>query len=370
MASGVFGGECIGVHTVFIFDRGGVTRVAQLLDISELEWTRDRDGISEARIRIEGAACSAQAAVLAAIEPKRSEVVIFRGNDRVWEGPVWRVGWFSDHVEIDAHDVFQYVMETPLTQAYSNAYPNVGLVSDRIEAILDHEMAVWEALTPPINVLEHLTIHHFPNEAKTTSVTKPFEMTVGEHIQHLAHYSGIDFACIGRAIHIWDVSRALGKTRSLTEADFLSEVIVTAYGSEMTSAVYVIGEDGVYGEAHEPNSYYGPWTKILTAYNEEGTEAPTQEELNSQAERNLHGRMPVPIEVRVPDGSGIRLNDTLTIHDLVPGVQVPLLATLNARQVSQMQRIDHVRVAEKSTGETVQVTLTPTATSDDDTPDR
>lgn len=366
MATGLFGGECVEVHTAYIYDRGGQTRVSQIVDISSVSWSRDRDGISEATIFVEGSACSAQADILANIEPKRSELVIFRGDDRVWEGPVWRVGWHSDHVEINAHDVFQYVMETPLTQPYSNAYPNVGLVTDRINAILQHEMPVWESLTPPANVLPHVVIHHFPNEAQTTAVTKPFEMTVGEHIQHLAHYGGIDFACVGRAIHVWDVSRSLGRTRLLTEADFFSEVVITAYGSDMAAAVYVIGEDGVYGEAHEPSPYYGPWTRILTAYNEEGTEAPTQTELNSQAERNLHGRIPVPVEVRVPDGSGIRLDDTLTIADLVPGVRVPLLATLNARQMSQLQRIDHVQVTETADGETVQITLTPATLSDDE----
>jgi hypothetical protein len=258
MATGVYGGSCAEGHTAFIFDRGGVTRVAQLLDLSEARWTRERDGISEATVTIQGSACSAQADLLAAIEPKRSELVIFRGQDRVWEGPVWRVGWSADAVEINAHDVFQYVMETPLSQAYSNAYPNVGAVTSRIEGILTHEMAAWESLTPPANVLPHVVIHHFANEARTTAVTGPFEMTVGEHIQNLGRNSGIDYTVVGRSIHVWDVSRSLGKTRMLTEADFYAEVLVTAYGADMAASIYVIGKEGVYGEAHEPSPYYGP----------------------------------------------------------------------------------------------------------------
>lgn len=367
MATGVYGEPCAQAHTAFIFDRGGTTRVAQLLDVSQVVWGRDRDGISEATIEISGSACSAQAGILAAVEPKRSELVLYRGADRVWEGPVWRVGWYADHVEINAHDVFQYVLETPLSQAYDNSYPNTTEVSTRVGTILAAEMPVWEALDPPANVLPHLQIHHFANEARTTAVTKPFEMSVGEHIQNLARTSGIDYTVVGRAIHVWDVSRSLGKTRILTEADFFSEVIVTAYGADMAASVYVVGQDGAYGEAHEPSPYYGPWTKILTVYNEEGTTAPTQSELNSQAQRNLSGRMPVPIEVRVPDNSGIRLDETLTIQHLVPGVQVPLLATLNARQVSQLQKIDHVQVTETPDGESIQVTLTPATKPDSDT---
>jgi hypothetical protein len=154
----------------------------------------------------------------------------------------------------------------------------------------------------------------------------------------------------------------------LTEANFFAAVIVAEYGSDHSQAEYVIGSDGIYGEALNVDyfDYYGPWTNITTAYNEEGTVAPSEPELHSQAQRNLAGRSPAPNEVRVPDNSGLILSDTLTINMLVPGVQVPLLARLNARQLSQMQKIDHVRVTETSDGEKIQITLTPTTKEDSD----
>jgi hypothetical protein len=366
LVQGIFGGACIGEHTVFIFDRGGVARYAQLLDVSNVVWGRDRDGVSEATVRIEGSACSAQASVLSNIEPMRSELVIFRGEDRVWEGPVWRISWHSTYVEINAHDVMAYLFATPLSIAYDNSFPNNDLVTDRIKAILDHELPVWEALSPPANILPHVVYHHFPNEAGTSAVTKPYEMTVGDHIAYLAHYSGIDYTVVGRAIHFWDVSRNLGVTRTLTEADFFSEVVITAYGADLSTRAIVIGSDGLYGSASSPSPYYGPWTTIHTSIVEGGADTATEADLVSQAKRALSGRNPVPVEVRVPDGSGIRLNETLTINDLVPGVQIPLLATLNARTMSQLQKLDLVSVTETPEGETVQVTLTPATKPDDD----
>lgn len=379
MATGIYGGQCIEGHTIYIYDRGGMTRVGQLVDASQVRWTRDRDGVSEADVRVEGSACSAQASLLASIEPKRSELVIFRGLDRVWEGPVWRVGWHANYVEINAHDVMAYVMGTPLSQAYDNRYrddqtdPDNPIpltrpteVTTRINNILQHEMLVWEELDPPANVLPNLQIHHFPNEARTSAYTQPFEMTAGEHIEGLGRTAGIDWTVLGRSLHVWDVSRSLGKTRILTEADFFNEIIVTAYGADMAASVYVTAGSGAYGHAAASSPYYGPWTMILTSYNEEGTKDPTQAELDSQAKRNLNGRMPVPVEVRVPDNSGVRLSPTLTINDLVPGVQVPLRATMNARVMSQLQKIDFVTVTETGEGETVQLTLTPATKPDDD----
>jgi len=68
--------------------------------------------------------------------------------------------------------------------------------------------------------------------------------------------------------------------------------------------------------------------------------------------------------VRIPDNSSVRLNDSLTINDLVPGAQVPLLATLNARQLSQLQKIDVVKVTEDPDGENIALTLTPATNPD------
>jgi hypothetical protein len=113
------------------------------------------------------------------------------------------------------------------------------------------------------------------------------------------------------------------------------------------------------GSAGGPSDFYGVWTHITTSQNEEGTQEQSQDELNSQASRNLIGRNPVPLEIRVPTGGGIKPSFDLTIADLVPGVEVPVLATLNLRRVSQLQRIDKVTVTEDSEREEVGVTLVP-----------
>lgn len=358
--------QCVSGHTAFIYDRGGQRRISQVMDLSQVRWTRRRDEPSEAMIRVEGSACSRQAEMLSEIEPKRHEMVIFRGDERVWEGPVWRASWGADQVEIHAKDVTAYLFGTPLSREYSNTYPAVDTVTGRIGAIIQEEMQAWEALSPPANVLPYLTVHHFVNEANTAMRTKPFEMTVGEHLDSLAQRQGIDYTTIGRAIHIWDTSRSLGRTRTLTEADFFGEIIITAYGADHTEVSYVVTEDGSFGSAGSPSAYYGPWTKIFTVYNEDGTDQPTQAELDSQAQRNLSGRTPVPVEVRVPDNSSIRLSHDLTLDHLVCGVQVPLRATLNARQLDQLQKIDLVTVTETSSGENVQITLSPATRPDSD----
>lgn len=375
---------CVPGHTVQMYDRGGRRALGPALDLSSVRWSRQRDAISDAKITITGDACSRQYEFLSSLRTHRHEMAVFRGQDRVWEGPIHRIGDFSTRFEIVAHDVLQYLDAQPLTQEWSNAHPNSAPVTTRIGNIIQYEMThgrtqkdvndvtvnvpAWELLDPPANVVPHLQIHHFPNEAGTSAVTEPFEMTVFQHLASLARQSGIDFTTIGRAIHIWDVSRSLGRTSPMSDSNFLEYVILTEYGADHTQAAYVVGSDGAYGSAitRENLDYYGPWTKIFTTYNEEGTEAPTVSELNSQARRNLAGRTPVPVEVRIPDNSTILLTDAFTIHDLVPGTQVPLRALLNARKMDQLQKIDSVTVVEDENGESIRVTLTPATKPDSD----
>jgi hypothetical protein len=674
MVKGLYGGECVELHHVYITDRGGKNRVAELVDVSEVKWSRLRDDVSEATVVVRGAACSNQAEILANIEPKRSEMVIYRGDERVWEGPVNRVGWHADWVEINARDVFDYLNGRPLSKEWDNSYPNTTTVTARLQTIISYELQntftyradngdpvvipAWEHLNPPANVLPYVTIHSFPNEARTSAQTTPFQMTVGEHIDNFARTGGIDYTVVGRALHIWDVSRFLGQTRVLTEADFFGEVIITAYGADHASVAFTVADDGRYGGsggvatdwkflqksgpagtqmalvgatprrpsvvdsmqdawqgyrywmAYQPTSaatmriaaskngttwvdtaeadidadatagvtasagnfpalafayderlwiffigtnghlyrtrtedgkdftvqidlytpaggvtlaspslsyspvsnrwtffgintttsqlvymtsttnvldgpgqwgalsvasvpglsgmssvtmqsiggkwvgmvqatggqfiiesntglassgfvatpatvippaaagkhdtlgraawvqqvdghmdvwyggslagaskifrtsltgpspdigtgdpymdYYGPWSKVFTVYDEDDTASPTQADLNSQAKRNLSGRSPVPIEVRIPDNSGIRLSPGLEIDDLVPGTHMPLLATLNSRRVAQMQKLHQMTVTETPEGETIQVTLLPATKEDAD----
>jgi len=85
---------------------------------------------------------------------------------------------------------------------------------------------------------------------------------------------------------------------------------------------------------------------------------PSQSELNSQARRELSGRYPVPLVLASTDGGSIIPSKGITINQLVAGVQIPVVASRNIRNVSQMQRLVSLRVTENATtGETLSATL-------------
>jgi len=410
--------KCVTGHSAYIFDRGGSRPLGPAVNLSMVKWGRLRDNVSDAMIRIEGDNCnlSDNQKLVQEARTHRHELVVFRGPERVWEGPLHRITTGEGYAEFAAHDVGEYLFNQPLTQAWENSTLPDGTVrsttvTDRIENIINYEFSHgrdmfypdtipdaaadvaewlsqggtvtavpggWNVHIPPFesddvwpstNILDHLDVRHFVNEARTAMDTMAYETDVGTHLQNLARQNGIDFTILGRSIIIWDVSRNLGVLQTMTDKNFTNDVITSEYGADHAQAAYSVGQNGVYGSALNLKhlAFYGPWTAMYTVYNEDGTLAPTQSDLDSQARRNLSGRSPAPIEVRVPDNSTILLDGDLGINRLIPGVQVPLRATLNMRRLSQQQKIDSVTVTERGgSPELVQITLTPATKPDSD----
>jgi len=366
-------------HTAYIYDRGGIRLVGSLgRRLTKVKWERLRDDISEAEVVVSvlDYECETTVGLAAA---GRSELVIFRGDERVWEGPITRISRQGSSVSFFARDVCHYVYRTIMKAEYNNTYPNVTTVTKRMKRILEAEMARMEAQDPPVNVLPFMTVHEFTDNAGTSSRTLPYEMTVFEHMDNFAARGGLDYTVVGRALHLWDTHHPIGKTQTITESDFIGEVVITEYGMELATVSAITdgkGRAGVYGEA---DPYYGLVEILDTAFDEstgdEWTESDTEPtppsiaEMRSQAQRSLAGRNPTPVVVRVPDNSTLNPNGTLSMRQLVPGTFMPLHAKLPGREFSQMQKLDRVTVTETSDGEQIQVTLSPAPKEGSNEPD-
>jgi hypothetical protein len=356
--------SCV-VHTAFVYDRGGAQRVFQLEPVTSVEWERTRDDISSATVTVANPGAKCQELLLGA-HPHRHELVIFRGQDRVWEGPITHMAWHKDRVEIQAKDVLHYAYRTIMRAAYNNSHPNVVTTIQRTLNVLGGELARKEALDPPINVLPYLTAYTTPNDSETSKRTVPYESTVFDDMDGLAWRSGMDYTVIGRRILLFDTHTVFYTTPTVTESDFLGEIIATQYGMEHATYAAVTSSAGVYGTAGGTDAYYGQWEILDSAYDENGTATPTRAALTSQAIRNLDGRNPVPLHVRIPDGSQLNPNGVLGMEHLIPGVRVPLRATLLSLEVSQMQKLNRVVVTETGEdGEKVAVTLYPASLNDE-----
>lgn len=354
-------------HTAYVYDRGGKTRLFALGTFVSLDYERRRDDTSEAHINLRMASGDSRLEMLGTLRGGRHELVIYRGPHRVWEGPITRLTYRGVVVQIEAKDITHYLARTVMKVAYDNSGALATTVNHRMETIYETELARMEGLSPPINVLPHIDIRHFANDARTARKTTGSERTVFEELDGYAHRGGIDYTVVGRSLVQFDTHRNIGQGPQLTEADFMGDVIVSEYAMDLATEVTVTDGEGNFASTPVvADSYYGRVEMLFTAYDEsDGEDPPTKAEMLSQANRNLKGRNPAPLEVRVPDGSRLSPASALNFEHLVPGVRFALRATLGGRRMSQMQKLDTVKVVVDTAGEQIMVTLSP-ASSDDE----
>lgn len=352
--------DCVQNHTLFVYDRGGRRRLWELGDLDLVRWGRVRDDISEASTTMSGRSCDNQADVLTQIEAGRHELVVYRGDQRVWEGPITRTAFTRTTFEVAARDIGHYMSRTAMQKAYSNKYPKTDYVISRIKKIITAELARKEAIG--YNLLPYMNYHQTPTDAKTSAVTERFQMNVWEHIDNLAAKAGTDYTTVGRAFHVWDTHEApFGMTPTVTENDFLGDITVTQYGLDLATRAISTNGDGTVGIAGGVHPYYGEVDFLTTAYDEETDSgpAPTVAELVSQAERNRSNRLPTPTELRIPDNSTINPSGVLSVEHLVPGILIPVLFQLGVRPFSQIQKLDRVNFEETAAGEKITAAMSP-----------
>ena len=358
-------------HSAFLADRGGQRLLGQLTPTEMVRWERKRDDISTATVHIptRSAECDVLLGVMAV---GRHELVIYRGEERVWEGPITHATFRGERVEIEARDVMHYVYRTAMKAEYNNAYPNIVTCVQRADHIIRQELARKEALDPPVNVLPYLTAWNRTGDARTTAHTLKYASSVFDHVDGLAARAGLDYTVVGRAIHLFDVDTNIGQAPPVGASDFIGEVLITEYGMELATFAAINDGAGHAGTAGGVHPFYGLVEVVHAAYDEntgepteEGDE-PTVAEMASQAQRVLAGAVPTPLVVRVPDGSTVNPTGSLSMRDLFPGVRIPLLGNLPGRTFSQMQKLDHVRFEEtggsgvaEGVGESITVTMSP-----------
>jgi hypothetical protein len=234
------------------------------------------------------------------------------------------------------------------------------------------------------NVLPFLTTLTHHDDARQSRVIEDYTQTAWEQIDDMAATAGLDYTVVGRRIILWDTHWAIGRLPEMRDGDFSSPPVVTEYGMQLSNYGAVTNGSGVWGAARplgetSPYMYYGPIEMLASAYDEassatDETLTPASKqalinELAGQAQRNIAGRWPTPMVVRVPDNSTLNPKVGVGFEQLVPGVWIPLRSTGTCREVAQWQKLDSVTVNVGVCGELVQVVMSPAPNAGED-PDK
>lgn len=371
-----------GVNRVFVYDRAGEIRRAELTGIESLRYDRKRDDISTADLFLTGYGSDC-GELIGSLRSWMHEIVIFRDGVRVWEGPITKIDLQRDKVEIEAKDVMAYAYRRIMRQGYNDSYRQVnGMTKGGLSVVTRARLILMNALAyDDPNVLKWVTTIDHSDDAKQHRAIPDWSRMAWEEIDDMAATAGLDYTTLGRRILLWDTHRPIGRLPELRDGDFSESPRIVEYGMQLANVFGVTNGSGVWGVATrgivpappgtgltEQALYYGYVEQLASAYGETvGAEPDTltaegraslEQTLDHQADRNIAGRWPTPLVVRVPDGSYLHPNAPVSFDHLVPGVWIPVRASDTVRSVAQWQKLDAVMVTQSaSEGERIAVTM-------------
>lgn len=351
-----------GTYQVMAADRGGLVPLGMLDGLERLVLRRPRDDMGQCTLILAGLTTQCQRLV-ADLHPVRHEIVVLRNGLRVWEGPITRIAFYGERVEIDAYDVTWYLSRRVLDREYDFTSTSVNAVQFLASMIRDH----FDPNDDPFNVGKNVLTILSPDDAKTAARWVPKSRTLFEMIDKYAEDGGIDYIVIDRSIVVMDTHVRGHVLPRMTNESFNSDIGIVEYGSELVTRAYVTNGQGTYSSRIADEqwlAYYGKIDKLSTNTQEgdaveptEQTDAVAEESRGYQADRILASGFPAPVDILVPANTSLDPCIDLDYMDLHPNAWVEIDVEVGSRRVTQWQRIQEVETTVEAGAETVSISL-------------
>jgi len=352
-----------GTTSAFIYNRGGDVRIAELESVSEVAWSRQRNAtsIAQAVAMVPGGIHERCCEVLGNIHTWVHELVIFRDEERVWEGPITNVRWSPSQVTIAAQDVTVWTQRRAryVTRQVTASPVRVEMLADIQQAFQYWDPNVWQFVT------------NFPLAGEAV-IDRQIDPWSGYYYDGLLDLSkqGASFTTVGRRIIVWPDGHVLGRTATLWPGLHMApDADVVESGMDLATGVLARGTAASGGTEPAPyywpangwssqteaNSFYTALDRIIDAQGVTTTAA-----LGTVAQTARGELYPPPLFIEMPAGATLICDAPVTMPELVPGTIVPLESRVTCRDVSATMVLDNVSVKVDPGGsETVGITLLP-----------
>lgn len=349
-----------GVHTAAIYEKGGQRFVMALDPLTKVVWGRVRDDISVANVFVGVTPdCCEQ---LGTIETVVHELHIFRNGVKVWEGPITRLEFRYDTVEIWAQDVLWVAKHTALSKGYDQKGTRKAKCGWRMNWLLKDMTYAKDG--DKWNVLNSIRWVQGGDEPETTKVVNAWSCTTWDDFDAYAEDGGMDYTVVGRTIYFWDTHLKWRTLADLWDEYMTDEPAVVEYGMEFQTRAIVTDGNGYNGQFTTTDktifAKYGYVDTVHSAYNEgqSTTDKPTAADIRAwtqQAKTIVEANPKPPVRIRVSENTGLLPDAPYDINDLIPGSWVRVRVTRLCRKVDEWHKLDVVSVTEEAGKEVVQI---------------
>jgi len=221
-----------GQLTAYLYDRGGQQRLYRFEAgaVVSADWTRVLSDTGSATLIVDAALCDCD--WLGRIRAVRHELVLYRDNQRVWEGPITRIAYSQTRVTIIAKDVSWWFHKRAVLRTFATGNA-VSLALGYAQQALVHDNPNARAfLQANLNRGETITTAH--NDADGYVIDALDELVE----------AGIDWAVLGRRVFFWASVNPVGRTNLIrTPTDLAAEVTVFEDGESLVTRAFATGGD-------------------------------------------------------------------------------------------------------------------------------
>lgn len=349
-------------HTAQVRERGGTTTVGELTGLTEVQWNRVRDDISEGQVTLGPYECCD---LLSDVQPVEHELHIFRDGAAVWEGPITRMEFENDGINIFGEDILWVTKRRALGLEvdHKNApYSCVELAEDYLTYVFGNYGDQWNGL-PGLNKVAG------PDDPETTRQVNKWSVSVFEELDHLARYGGIDYTVVNRDIFWFDTHLDWNPLADLVEQDIQAFPRIVEYGNQLANRI--INTDGSGYAAIAPGSAtaiaeFGQYVDIIIGNADDQSSGeldqgpPTEEELAGwlkTAKKNVERTEVMASSIIVPANTSLMPTSPWDIATVMPGSWFIVSIDRVCRTLSEYHKLSQIRVKEDGrAGESVQIT--------------
>lgn len=342
-------------HTAFVYELGGEVLVGQIEELSIVRWQRIRDGISAGYVRIPTGNCCV---FLSTVETIRHELHIYRGGEMVWCGPITRMEFERDGVDIYAEDVLWVAKRRVVSSGYNYAFPPNGpgprSALDLVDDLL--RIQTYGRNGDPWNVVPHLHKIDGPHIHQTQRATNTWSTSVWEELDAIAHYGGLDYTVVGRDVYYFDVHLAWSLLPDLLEGHLSEYPRIVEYGNSFATRYIKTDGSGHAALAQAPiemRALFADEIDFIESIADQSVDAhradPTPEKLADwvdDAENQITRFYPPTVAIVIPANSSLMPSSPWDVNALIPGSWFQTSVACNGRSVSEFQRLHEVSVEE------------------------
>lgn len=334
-------------HTASILDRSGAV-VCSADVLVEVEWGRLLDETATARAVIVPSRDCCEC--VGSLRTWMQRLVIWRGDDHVFDGPLTNVIWSRDSVECQALDASGWLgKRLPHTDMAFNQADLVTIARDLItDALQPSDVGVSPRVVSPSFV--------FGDRAYTTDIGY-----VLDHLRDLAD-TGLEWTAVGSEVFLFGEAFC-DVAGSLSDSDFPQGLrIVESGASVATRQVMWFGpEANRKADAGGVDDSYGLLESLSDAAAPQDNGAASvldQTSADGAVAAMLDASLPAPVFIDTSAGP-MSVQANVSVSSLIPGYCLQVSSDATCRSVTAVQKLVEVRVSETAAGEEVRVICAP-----------